>query len=221
MALPRNYYTIEEALGLLKRRFPSDPPDQALPELLHRWGAPTWIIDRETGRRIDVPSEMFFKADYEAQVNLLIVRPGARKDRGGSEGFIWRGGNEAGISARRAGFSEGTWHFGELRVDKETLDHALGQDDEGAEATAVTGNYAQASKPPNKLGRPKGSGSFSDVDQPLIEKMRIMIKEQPELSVWGAAGLVVEQAKGSGTFESKQTRLMRRYKSTLSEIERN
>lgn len=134
MPLPRNYYTIEEALDLLAQRVPNEPPNLTLPELLHGWGVPTWIIDRETGCRIDVPPEMFFKADHEAQVNLLTVRPGALKNRGGSKDFRWFGGNEAGIDVREAGDLLGTWHFGELRVDKDTLDHALGQGHEGVEA---------------------------------------------------------------------------------------
>ena len=146
--MPRNYYKIEEALGLLAQRCPNDPPDLTLPELLHGWGVPTWIIDQETGYRIDVPPEKFFKADRKVQVNLIMVRIGARKDRGGSKDLRWYGGNEAGINVRGAGDLLGTRHFGELRVDKEKLDHALGQDDEGAEATVVTGDYAQASKPP-------------------------------------------------------------------------
>ena len=84
-----------------------------------------------------------------------------------------------------------------------------------------THNRPVKGSPKLNLGRPKNSGSFSGVDQPLIEKMRLMIKDQSELSVWRAAGLVAEQAKGSGTVESKQTRLTRRYKNALSETDRN
>ena len=137
MPLPRNYYTIEEARGLLARRFPDEPSYLALPELLHGWEVPTWIINRETGRRVDVPPGTFFKADDEV--------------------FRWLGGNEAAINTRRldedrvdldslltsrpGGRKDGgsSWHFGEMRIDKETFKHALRQDDEDAEAKAAIG----------------------------------------------------------------------------------
>jgi hypothetical protein len=64
---------------------------------------------------------------------------------------------------------------------------------------------------PRKGGRPKGSGSLATADEHLIEEMHKLIQSHEAKSANDAALIVAERAKGSGTVDSKQSRLRRRY----------
>ena len=117
MPLPRNYYTVEDARDLVAQKFPSENANQALRELLHGWEVPTWIIDRKTGRRVDVPPEKFFKAN--------------------KTDFHWPLGNDGWIrlaSALR-------WVSGEIRIDREAFDRVLAATVESEAPTAVRFRY--------------------------------------------------------------------------------
>ena len=65
-------------------------------------------------------------------------------------------------------------------------------------------------------GRPVGSGSWLAADQQLVKKMRSLIKANEAKSIRHAATLVADEAKGGGSFESKVSRLARRYKEFVS-----
>jgi hypothetical protein len=61
-------------------------------------------------------------------------------------------------------------------------------------------------------GRPKGSGALAPADEPLIKKMHELLQSHEAQSANDAARMVAEGAKGSGTVESKQSRLARQYR---------
>ena len=61
-----------------------------------------------------------------------------------------------------------------------------------------------------RRGRPRGT-DYRGVDAPLHEEMRRMIEERIVPTLTAAAGRVAEQAFGSGTPQSKITRLVRTY----------
>ena len=67
-----------------------------------------------------------------------------------------------------------------------------------------------------RLGRKEGSGSYAKKDAPLVEKMKGVLAENDDMSDWHAAGLFAGEAEGGGTPESKQYRLLRRYKKSIS-----
>lgn len=66
---------------------------------------------------------------------------------------------------------------------------------------------------PTRRGRPKGVGSFAAADAPLIDEMREMLlsasnqHRSPTALAWGLVG----RAEGSGTQESKVSRLVKGY----------
>jgi hypothetical protein len=61
-----------------------------------------------------------------------------------------------------------------------------------------------------RRGRPRGT-DYRRVDAPLHEEMRRMIEERIVPTLTAAAGRVAERAFGSGTPQSKITRLVRSY----------
>jgi hypothetical protein len=61
-------------------------------------------------------------------------------------------------------------------------------------------------------GRKLGSGSWKKADEPLIEEMRKLIQSGSAKSAEDAAGKCAERAMGSGTPESKSTRLAKLYR---------
>lgn len=74
------------------------------------------------------------------------------------------------------------------------------------------GEKHQRSETPNsRPGRPKGSGSMAAKDAPLVKKMRRLLKNGKALSITSAAESVVDRAAGSGTRESKISRLVKRF----------
>jgi hypothetical protein len=75
-------------------------------------------------------------------------------------------------------------------------------------------SVALADAPPDgkrRRGRPKGSGSYEAVDEPLIDEMREAIEANPAVSPTAAAACVADRAPGGGTPESKVKRLAQRY----------
>jgi hypothetical protein len=60
-------------------------------------------------------------------------------------------------------------------------------------------------------GRPQGSGSWEDADEVLLQAMHKLIKSGTAKSAYDAARRVADTAPGSGTFESRRSRLARRY----------
>jgi hypothetical protein len=63
-----------------------------------------------------------------------------------------------------------------------------------------------------RAGRPPGSGSWGVADDRLLDDMRDMIKSGKAKSPNDAARLLVDRAAGTGTPDSKQTRLANRYR---------
>jgi hypothetical protein len=64
---------------------------------------------------------------------------------------------------------------------------------------------------PKRRGRPRGTGSWEVADQPLVTVMHALIQRGAAKSALDAASHVVETAAGSGTRQSKITRLAKRY----------
>ena len=60
-------------------------------------------------------------------------------------------------------------------------------------------------------GRPRGAGSFTEQDVPLVERMHVLRTASKGLSVEAAAAEVVVDAEGGGTQRSKIKRLAERY----------
>jgi hypothetical protein len=67
-----------------------------------------------------------------------------------------------------------------------------------------------------KIGRPKRSG-WDTADEPLLAEMAALIGNGEAKSANDAARLVASRAAGTGTFESKQSRLAKRYRAWASE----
>ena len=61
-------------------------------------------------------------------------------------------------------------------------------------------------------GRKKGSGSYDKLGAPLLNEMHVLIENDKAVSINEAAGQVASKAKGASTFESKVTRLSKKYK---------
>ena len=64
-------------------------------------------------------------------------------------------------------------------------------------------------------GRPRGSGSWRAADRDLLKKMSQLIKSGSAKSPNDAARQLAEKAQGSGTLESKQSRLARSYRASI------
>ena len=69
-------------------------------------------------------------------------------------------------------------------------------------------------------GRPKGAGAFVNEDEPLVLEMQKLIETGAAKSRTEAARLVVKQASGSGTEESKIKRLRKAHSAKFSESHR-
>ena len=67
-----------------------------------------------------------------------------------------------------------------------------------------------------RRGRTKGSGSYAEDDEPLLEEMQDLIDSKKVKSVWEAANQLASEAKGNATPENKARRLYRRFNSTRS-----
>lgn len=74
---------------------------------------------------------------------------------------------------------------------------------------------------PKRKGRTKGSGSYEQLDQPLLEEMRALIASAQVASVEAAADAVADRAFGHSTPESRKTRLAKRYREQFGEPERS
>lgn len=70
---------------------------------------------------------------------------------------------------------------------------------------------AAPSVPPSR-GRTRGSGAFTKFDEPLLDRMALLIHEGSAMSPNGAALLVAADAKGGGTLESRAQRLAKAYR---------
>jgi hypothetical protein len=77
----------------------------------------------------------------------------------------------------------------------------------GSEAATPSGETA---RPIKRRGRKPGSGSFDDADALLLIEMKKLITDQKASSPHAAAQIVVEQAKGRGTLESRVARLLKK-----------
>lgn len=73
--------------------------------------------------------------------------------------------------------------------------------------------------PYKRRGRKPGSGSFEHTDRPFLREMHGLMETRAATSVEYAAGQVAERAPGA-SFESKRTRLAKRYRKLYSS-ERN
>jgi hypothetical protein len=67
-------------------------------------------------------------------------------------------------------------------------------------------------RPARRRGRRKGSGSLERQDAPLLVKMKRFLDSGEAVSVREAAKLVVKEASGVGSEESKRTRLEKRFR---------
>ncbi|MEJ6010157.1 hypothetical protein [Novosphingobium aquae] len=63
-------------------------------------------------------------------------------------------------------------------------------------------------------GRPKGSGGWRDSDARIVEKMRDLIANNPEMTTHFAAGVYAGEASGSAELNTKQRRLWLRFRET-------
>ena len=63
---------------------------------------------------------------------------------------------------------------------------------------------------PTSRGRPPGSGSFKDIDNPILEKMKILLANKTVASPTQAAKLLAREAHGQSE-EAKVKRLVKRY----------
>ena len=80
-----------------------------------------------------------------------------------------------------------------------------------AEATSQLISAAPSAPAKGKRrGRKKGDGSFDEFDKPLIERALNMIAEVAGMNANKAATILAPEAHGSGTEESKKTRLYRK-----------
>lgn len=69
-----------------------------------------------------------------------------------------------------------------------------------------------------RRGRRKGSGSYDKSDSILINEMQTMISNGDATSPNDAARQLAPKAKGYGTVESKQTRLVRKFSDQLKSV---
>ncbi len=89
-------------------------------------------------------------------------------------------------------------------------------------AIVATDKTARATSPSSpeagsrSHGRPKGAGSMALSDAPLIERMHDLITRGECTSASAAAQVVVKDANGGGTAESKIRRLVGRYKNKFA-----
>ena len=65
--------------------------------------------------------------------------------------------------------------------------------------------------PPEDLGQRRKRRGLAEADEPLIAEMRELITSGKATGPFHAADMVARKATGGGTFESKRTRLLRRY----------
>ena len=86
----------------------------------------------------------------------------------------------------------------------------------GQRATASSSSTAEsnASRKRPVRGRPPGSGSWAHADDPLLVEMRHLIQSGAK-SACDAALKVADRAPGAGEFQSKRTRLAKRYRTKI------
>ena len=67
---------------------------------------------------------------------------------------------------------------------------------------------------PNRRGRKKGSGSYAEVDAPLIQAMKDRFESADDnapVSIWAAAMEQAPNAKGTASLENRAKRLVKRF----------
>ena len=69
-----------------------------------------------------------------------------------------------------------------------------------------------AAKLERAVGRPQGSGSLRSADEPIVDKMYEIIKDNPVLTPSAVAARFTDEAAGHGCPESKIKRLAKRYR---------
>lgn len=117
MPVPKNYYTVPEAIALIGKRWPDeDDPKGALRRLCLDGDVPAWIIDEKTGARADVPPDRFFgvrRDDF--RINLKSGRAALKRKK--DDSGVWdQPLHPLTLSPRR------TWDSGELRIGREEFD---------------------------------------------------------------------------------------------------
>jgi hypothetical protein len=99
-----------------------------------------------------------------------------------------------------------------IYVTRESLDRYVG----GGSAAGPAANSLKMgqSKPKGRPGRPPGSGSYENVDRPLLEEMHRLFTSGVAKSPHDAARRLADKAAGGRmtTVESKQTRLAKGYR---------
>jgi hypothetical protein len=80
-----------------------------------------------------------------------------------------------------------------------------------AHIPAEEGELSPATPATGRRGRPLNSGSYKELDAPLVEEMHRARTDNPALSAHAAALDVAPRAKGGGILASKVRRLMKRY----------
>lgn len=115
----------------------------------------------------------------------------------------------------RAVMMNASRYFGHIRASR-NIAHSpevmTTQTDELPTSRSAPPQSPQAVQQPKERGRPKGSGGWQNSDAIIVEKMRKMIQENPDMSVFGAAMHFASEANGNGEPESKQRRLAERYR---------
>ncbi len=99
-----DYYTLQEALGLIKETLPDEDALENLREALHSRSIAAWIIDGD-GRRVEIPHNLWLSFSLKFHLTFSIERGTAKfKEPGGL----------------------GAWRFpaveGPIRIDRAQLD---------------------------------------------------------------------------------------------------
>ena len=118
------------------------------------------------------------------------------------------------------------WHaysplVGRIEIDQEALRLASGDGagqssavDQEPEEDATPSTRAPRKKAPKSRGRggrKPGSGAYTNEDRVLWKMMKAAIDQGRATTPWEAAGLFADDARGDGTFDSKQRRLATGY----------
>ncbi|MBF0327335.1 MAG: hypothetical protein HQL42_20055 [Alphaproteobacteria bacterium] len=85
---------------------------------------------------------------------------------------------------------------------------------------SAPGSASAVKEPAKKRGRPLDSGQYPE-DEQLVKKMHLAIEARPSTTVHAAAVAVAPDAGGSGLFESKVWRLIRRYDRKYPSLDKN
>ena len=115
---------------------------------------------------------------------------------------------------KHSGFQRPTYL--NVSFDRDAFFKALAAAEPRSQATD-RGNEQETS-PASTRGRKKGSGSFAQLDAPLVKEMKELIDSGKVVSPHAAATQIADRAKGAGAPESKVRRLINRFNEKFGSI---